>query len=121
MSFSIGSPDLDPQTALVEDVRAVFEEMFTETGMETIAYYLKIGYNVTWNDAAKNPGRFQESLFDFLGDFGGKLLMRRIVSRLQRPGGRVYQTPDRAVQLEEVVRRLIPADAQPRTSIPLAP
>ena len=98
----------------------MFEEMFTETGMETIAYYLKIGYNVTWKDAAENPRLFQEALFEFLGDFGGKLLLRRIVNRLQRAGGRVYQMPDKAVQLDEVVRGLIPADVQPHPSIPLA-
>jgi len=88
--------------------------MFTQTGMETVVYYLKINYGVTLSDVSENPKAFQDALVEFLGDFGGKLLLRRMVLRLREAGGQPFLGTEKIVGLEEAVRGLSGANLSNR-------
>lgn len=111
-------PAADPRHAITREVREVLEEMFTQTGMETVVYYLKINYDVTLSDASDNPKEFQDALAAFLGDFGSKLLLKRIVNRLMRLGGQAHRAPERTWELEEVVKIITLPDVTAHRSIP---
>jgi len=97
----------DPKSEIVREVRGVLEEMFTETGMETILYYLKIDYGTDLNSAWKDPIKFQESILEFLGDFGGKLILRRMVGRVFRLSLQSMPAPQDALNLEVAVARFL--------------
>lgn len=103
MSFELRK-DTDPMSKFVSEVRAVMEEIFTEAGMETILYYLKVNYDTDLRDAWEDPLKFQRALEEFLGDFGGKLLLKRIVRRVSPFGTHTRPGSQENPGLEVVVR-----------------
>ncbi len=107
MSFGIGNEQtVGNNLALV--IKEVLGEMFTESGMETVLYYLQINHKTTLRDSWENPSKFQKALMVFLGEFGGTLLMRRIVRRVLELNRSPYVDQSEAFDLESAIRRVRP-------------
>ena len=97
--------------ALALEIKEVLGEMFTESGMETVLYYLQINHKTTLRDSWENPSKFQKSLMVFLGEFGGTLIMRRIVRRVLELHHSSYLGQSEALDLETAIRHVLPPGA----------
>jgi hypothetical protein len=89
------------------EITGVLREIFTESGVETVLYYLQINHNTTLKDGWENPSKFQKSLMIFLGEFGGTLLIRRITRRVLESNRCSLVEDSGAVDLEAAVRRVM--------------
>jgi len=107
------------RTTISGETRAVLREVFTESGMEAVTYYLNVNYGVTMDDAWKNPSRFQEALVLFLGDFGGKILMRRITQRILAIGRSSRPLSGEVPDLSDCVAKYLVSESAKRESIEL--
>ena len=108
---SIARIRADQRSEITKEVMGVLEEMFSDTGMETILYYLKVDYNTSCSDAWEDPSKFQDSLVEFLGDFGGKLLLRRMITRISSLGPAISPAKNQTLSLESAVGLLLPPDS----------
>ncbi len=109
----------DFRSVISGETKAVLREMFTETGMETVAYYLSLNYGVSLDDSWRNPSRFQDSLVLFLGDFGGKIILRRLIARICAAGRLARPLPGEMVDLPDCVTAVLSLDVSTGESVEL--
>jgi hypothetical protein len=93
--------------AIIEAAEDVLDEMFTETGKETVIYYLQINHSLKLTDIYDRPARFQEVLVKFLGEFGGELILRRVIQRLTKIPGPAYGSYTEDMSLEDAVKKVV--------------
>ncbi len=118
MAFNSGG-EKDFRSMISRETKAVLREMFTETGMETVAYYLSLNYGVTLDDSWRSPSRFQDSLVLFLGDFGGKIILRRLILRISAIGRLARPPPGETLDLSDCVRAILSLDLSTREPVEL--
>ena len=73
---------LEGKARVVHEVRHTLSELFTESGMMTVLYYLETDYDTRLADSWEDPSKFRRNFVVFLGEFGGNLILRRIEQRL---------------------------------------
>lgn len=86
ITYSDSQEELDIKARTARETRSILGEIFTESGVQTVLFYLARDYDTTVDDAWKAPDKFSSSLQVFLGDFGGLLVARRISERLSKLG-----------------------------------
>jgi hypothetical protein len=77
---------VEHRARVIREVGSVLAELFSETGMRTVLYYLSTDFDTGLEDAWENPLKFRTNVTIFLGDFGGNLIMSRIEHRLVKIG-----------------------------------
>jgi hypothetical protein len=92
--------------AIVAAAEDVLDEMFTETGKESVLYYLRINHGTKLTDIYSDPARFQKDISSFLGEFGSELLLRRMIQRLTKIPGPAFGSYSDLENLEEAVKKV---------------
>ena len=63
---------------------AALTDVFSESGKQTILYYLSGDYSLTLEDAANHLTKLEESLTSLLGESGWIVVKRKIVEQFER-------------------------------------
>jgi len=95
---------LEGKARVVHEVTRTLNELFTESGLRTVLYYLETDYDTTLADSWEDPSKFRRNFVVFLGDFGGNLILQRIEMRLARHGLSIWgdlEFTDRQAESQE--------------------
>jgi hypothetical protein len=72
----------------IEDgLDSVLTSIFAEGGKRTVLYYMTEEYNLTLEQASRNPGKLEEALTNLLGEIGWTVVKRRILEQFLGQGG----------------------------------